>query len=115
MTRHDEHGVVGERQRSARLHQLADVAEAGTRSHVGILAFVAGVVVAASAAVLVVQNTSSAAIEWFWFDLQLPLWLVLAASFLAGLIVAPLLHVATKQVRHRREEKLRLIADARRP
>jgi uncharacterized integral membrane protein len=49
---------------------------------------VVGLVLISSMAIFVVQNTESTEVEWTVFDPELPLWLVVVGSAVAGALIA---------------------------
>ncbi len=61
---------------------------------------VAGLVLAAAIAILIVQNTQSVTVRWLVLDGQQPLWAVLAITGLAGVTLAKLAGLAR---RHRKQ------------
>jgi uncharacterized integral membrane protein len=104
----------GRHDRDDRSDPVVDLAERSTRSRAGLVAFLAGLVLAASVVLLVVQNTGTVAMEWLSFDLEWPLWTFIGLSFVAGLVTAPLLLAAFRHARKRRATRRELLAEARR-
>jgi uncharacterized integral membrane protein len=64
--------------------------------------FVAGVLVAVVVVPSVIQNTQSVHLEWLSLDAEWPLWALIGVSFLAGLLVGPLLVSSLRHARNRR-------------
>lgn len=60
--------------------------------------------------ILVVSNTDSAVVQWAGFDWEAPLWLVLAATFVAG-IVGSRIFGAVWRVWRRHRHKVKSEAD----
>jgi uncharacterized integral membrane protein len=94
--------------------ELEHLAEKRATSHSGLAGFIVGTLVAAAAALLIVQNRSEAALQWMTFEVEGPLWVFLALSFVAGIVAAPLLLAGWHHQRDKRAQRRRIIADARR-
>ena len=72
-----------------------------------------GVIAAISAALLVIQNSQSIRVEWLWFDLDLPQWLLLTATLLIGAFVGQIGRIAAVRARARTGERTKLVRSAR--
>jgi len=67
--------------------------------------FVLGGLLAAAAALLVIQNGESARINWLWMEFSAPLWLVLLLTLVAGGLVWETLKMAVRRGRRLRQER----------
>ena len=106
-------GRHGRAQPVVEVEPLADVAEQSTRSRAGIAGLIIGILLAASAALLVVQNTETVRLRWLWFDADAPMWMMLAGALVAGLLAGPLIVFGVRHSRRRRRERLDVIERAR--
>lgn len=86
---------------------LAEEARSGTTTATAtaIALFAAGALVAVAAALLIVQNTESATVEWWAWDPTGPMWIVLLLTFVAGLVSGPVLAGAYALMRTRRRHR----------
>lgn len=71
-----------------------------------------GGVVAVAAALLVVQNARSTAFEWLWLEFDAPLWLLLAATLAAGMVVAEAARLLWQRSRARAAERRSVVTAA---
>lgn len=62
---------------------------------------VLGALVAVAAVLLVLQNDQQVRFEWLMFDFDAPLWLILAASLVAGGLITELVVTAVRLRHHR--------------
>jgi uncharacterized integral membrane protein len=97
----------------ARTDELAAVAATSTRRRSALAAFIVGGVIAVAITLLIVQNPASVGMSWLWFDTTLPLWSALALSFIAGMIVGPLLIKGTRAFRRHRHDQMERINELR--
>jgi uncharacterized integral membrane protein len=96
------------------IQELADVADSSTRRGPAIAGFVVGAALALAAVLLVVQNVRTVPFEWLVFDADAPMWLLLLASFVAGLLVGPLVIAGARRSSQRRHERREVVERARR-
>jgi uncharacterized integral membrane protein len=88
--------------------ELAERARSGNPLN-AIALFVAGAAVAVATAMLIVQNTEPATIEWWAWDPTGPMWIVLLLTFVAGLLMGPVLagaYVLARTRRSHRDERI---------
>lgn len=79
---------------------MADEVESGGR---GVSAGLVGAgVLAVLLVIFVLQNTDEVGVEVFFWDVRGPLWLVLAASILVGLVALELATTVLRRNRRRR-------------
>ena len=90
-------------------HEIQRLASERSRSHAGLLGFVAGAVLAVAAALLIIQNRANVEMSWLMFDVGWPLWVFLLLSFAAGAVAAPLLLAAWMHHRDVRAERRRVV------
>ncbi|HET6949512.1 MAG TPA: lipopolysaccharide assembly protein LapA domain-containing protein, partial [Acidimicrobiales bacterium] len=48
-----------------------------------------GLLLAAAAAIFLVQNSGATDFEWLWFDFELPLWIALVGALAVGALLVP--------------------------
>ena len=58
-------------------HEIQRLASERSRSHAGLLGFVAGAALAVAAALLIIQNRANVEMSWLMFDVGWPLWVFL--------------------------------------
>lgn len=92
-----------------RVAELADEARSANSPLTAAALFVAGAAVAVATAVLIVQNTESATIEFLGWDPTGPMWIVLVLTFAAGLLMGPLLAAGVALARTRRRHRVERI------
>lgn len=73
--------------------------ERSTAFWVGV---VLGALLAVATALLIVQNSEKANLDWLWFDFTAPLWLLLFASALSGAVLGHLVPLLWRRARDRR-------------
>jgi uncharacterized integral membrane protein len=100
--------------RASDVEPLAEVAERSTKRHSGTVGLVLGIILAASAALLIVQNTQTVPVHWLWFDADAPMWLIITVALAVGLIGGPLIVAGIRYSRRRRRERLGVIETVRR-
>jgi uncharacterized integral membrane protein len=103
---------------AANVSELADEARSSSRPLTAAVMFVAGAALAVAVALLVVQNTESTTVEWWAWDPSGPMWIVLALTFIAGVLTGPLLagcYVLLRTRNRHRAEHIDELARASRP
>jgi uncharacterized integral membrane protein len=73
--------------------QTQDEQQAAQRRGIS-LGLVVGVLITAAIAALIAQNTKTATIRWLTFEGDMPIWLLLFVTALAGVVIANLLSFA---------------------
>ncbi|MGE0731034.1 MAG: lipopolysaccharide assembly protein LapA domain-containing protein [Acidimicrobiia bacterium] len=90
----DEHRTLSDEETAAELRHVR------SRGRFGI-GLILGGLVAVAAALLVVQNGHETTFDWLWLDFEAPLWLLLAATFAAGAVVAEAVRALARRSRTR--------------
>lgn len=93
--------------------EVEKLAAERSSSHAGEIGFVAGVAFAAAVVLLIIQNRSTVNFEWLVFDFATPLWIMLGAAFVTGIIVGPLLVAAWRRHEERRARRRAIVENAR--
>lgn len=73
-----------------------------------------GAAVSAAAALLVVQNGHSTSVGWLWFDVEMPLWLLLVVTLATGVVIGEAAKVVWHRARTRGAERQHTLRAARR-
>ena len=84
----------------------------GRRRSFGV-GMVVGLIAAIAAVLLVVQNGQSVRVEWLWFDLDLPQWLLLTGTLAIGAFVGQIGRLAAIRGRAKAAERRELFRSAR--
>lgn len=72
-----------------------------------------GGVAAIGMVLLVIQNGQSIRVEWLWFDLDLPQWLLLTTTLLIGAFLGQIVRLAAARARDRTIERKSIVRSAR--
>jgi hypothetical protein len=73
---------------------------------------VAGAAVAVAAALLVIQNGQQSTVHWLWLDFETKLWLLVAVSLAAGMVIAEAGRLAWRHSRSRASGRRELLTAA---
>ncbi len=72
-----------------------------------------GVVVTVAVGLLIVQNGSSARLNWAWSSFDAPLWIFLALTLVAGFVLGLVVPALARRARRRARERKSALAQAR--
>lgn len=73
---------------------------------------VAGAAVAVAAALLVAQNGQQSTVHWLWLDFETQLWLLVAVTLVAGMVIAEAGRLAWRHSRSRAAYRRELLTAA---